>query len=156
MSFKLAVAMVAAAAALVPAKAENHTITFNNHCVHGTPTVKSQNGSVLSTGTAPFTINGPLIGAIAFLQTGVCGPNGEKCLIVETTLSNGNSSTDLSLIPPHAFQVATGFNYYNGCNGAGHDCTSANCTDAFHQSNDTGVQVGCSADNVDLSIYFCG
>ncbi|PCH44479.1 hypothetical protein WOLCODRAFT_76567 [Wolfiporia cocos MD-104 SS10] len=154
MFFKLAVAMVAAAAALVPAKAETHTVTFDNRCGRGTPTLRGQNGEVLSTG-APYTINGPLISAIAYLQTGICGENGEKCIIVETTLKNGYSSTDLSLIPPHAFQITTGFSYYNGCDGAGHDCTSANCPDAFYQPNDTNVQVGCPADNVNLAITFC-
>jgi hypothetical protein len=31
-------------------------------------------------------VNGPLIGGIAYLQTGNCGFNGENCLIVEITL----------------------------------------------------------------------
>ncbi|PCH44509.1 hypothetical protein WOLCODRAFT_76465 [Wolfiporia cocos MD-104 SS10] len=155
MFFKLTVAMVAIAAALVPARAETHTVTFTNDCGYGTPYLRAQNGDVLSTGDA-YTINGPLIGAIAYLQTGSdCGANGENCIIVETTLENGYSSTDLSLIPPHAFQVTTGFGYYNGCDKTGADCTSADCTDAFHESDQTWVQVGCPVDNCDLAITFC-
>ncbi|PCH44512.1 hypothetical protein WOLCODRAFT_39281, partial [Wolfiporia cocos MD-104 SS10] len=53
--------------------------------------------------------------------------NGENCIIMETTLENGYSSTDLSLIPLHAFQVTTRFGYYNGCDGAGADCRSLEC-----------------------------
>ncbi|KAI0308458.1 hypothetical protein OF83DRAFT_1019274, partial [Amylostereum chailletii] len=86
------------------------------------PTLKA-GGKTLSTGS-PFTQNGPLVAAIAYLQTGVCGDNAENCLLLETTLQNpttpgSGSSTDLSLIPPHAFQKTTGFRYENGCDGAG-------------------------------------
>ncbi|PCH36247.1 hypothetical protein WOLCODRAFT_156960 [Wolfiporia cocos MD-104 SS10] len=153
MFFKLAVAMVAAAAALVPARAETHTVTFINNCGYGTPMLESQNGDVLSTGAA-YTTNGPLI-AIAFLQTGVCGPDGENCAIVETTLKNGNSSTALCPNPPYGSQAIIGFSYYNGCDGLGSDCPSATCTDAVQQPNDTCVSVECTADNVDLAITFC-
>ncbi|VDB95501.1 unnamed protein product [Peniophora sp. CBMAI 1063] len=146
-------------AAVAGVYAESHTITFVNKCGRGTPTLRAQNGAVLSTGGA-YTINGPLIGAIAYLQTGGCGANGENCLLVETTLRNppspgAGSSTDLSLIPPHAFSVTTGFGYYNGCNGAGADCTGPSCTTAFHKPTDTYVQVQCETNNVDLSITFC-
>jgi hypothetical protein len=44
-----------------------------------------QGPNTLSTGGA-YTSNGPLIGAIAYLQTGSCGFNGENCITVETTL----------------------------------------------------------------------
>ena len=48
------------------------------------------------------------------LVVGACGDNGEGCTLVETTLVNpgapgSGSSTDLSLIYPHAFSVTTGF-----------------------------------------------
>ena len=91
-------------------------------------------------------------------------------MIVETTLQNptspgSGSSTDISLIAPHSFSVATGkltslvggltltrlitgFGYYNGCDGAGADCTDANCPTAFHVPTDTQVQVACQVDNV--------
>ncbi|KAJ7754188.1 hypothetical protein DFH07DRAFT_1029595 [Mycena maculata] len=147
----------------------------------------------VSTGSA-YTINGPLISAIAYLQTGAClfngegqeasdlsrsdtdlfdgvpksghprlsycSPLGEGCTTVETTLQNpttpgSGSSTDLTLIAPHAFSVTTGFGYYNGRDNTGADCTSASCTTAFHVSGDTGVQVACQTDNVDLVITFC-
>ena len=92
------------------------------------------------------------------------------CLIVETTLQNptspgSGSSTDISLIAPHSFSVATGkfpslvadltltrlitgFGYYNGCDGAGADCSGPNCNTAFHQPDDTYVQVACQSNNV--------
>ncbi|KAF7330596.1 Glycopeptide [Mycena sanguinolenta] len=141
----LAVIAVAAGKAL----AETHTITFANNCGFGTPTLISQNGAVLSTGGA-YTANAPIIGAIAYLQTGNCGFNGDNCIIVETTLKNpdptkpgSGSSTDLSLIPPHAFQITTGFR------------PVLTCPTAFFTPNDTWVQVPCQADNANLVITFC-
>ncbi|KAJ7912101.1 Glp-like protein [Mycena leptocephala] len=152
----VAVALLAIAVSSV--HAETHTVTFNNNCGHGTPTL-IQGSKVLSTGGA-YTIGGPLISAIAYLQTGSCGFNGEGCTMIETTLRNppspgAGSSTDLTLIYPHAFSVTTGFGYYNGCNGAGADCTSGSCSTAFHQSTDTTVQVACQSNDVDLVITFC-
>ncbi|KAM5544756.1 hypothetical protein V8D89_001654 [Ganoderma adspersum] len=118
-----------------------------------------QGPNVLSTG-GPYTSNGPIISAIAYLQTGQCGFNGEGCTLVETTLVNptspdSGSSTDISLIPPHAFSVTSGFGYYNGCDGTGTDCDNANCPTAFHVDNDTHVQVPCQSNDVDLVITFC-
>ncbi|KAF8726212.1 hypothetical protein AX14_007924 [Amanita brunnescens Koide BX004] len=138
--------------------AESHTVHFVNNCGRGTPTLV-QNGNILSTG-GDYVSNGPLISAIAYLQTGSCGLNGEGCTLIETTLVNpttpgSGSSTDISLIPPHAFSVTSGFGYYNGCDGAGADCTNPNCPTAFFQPGDTGVQVPCQVDNVDLAITFC-
>ncbi|KAJ6608970.1 hypothetical protein B0H10DRAFT_2166460 [Mycena sp. CBHHK59/15] len=120
------------------ARAETHTVTFNNNCGFGTPML-IQGANVLSTGG------------------GGCGFNGEGCTMVETTLRNppspgAGSSTDLTLIYPHAFSVTTGFGYYNGCNGAGADCTSSSCSTAFHSSGDTTVQVACQANDVDLVV----
>ncbi|KAF7340551.1 Glycopeptide [Mycena sanguinolenta] len=169
----LAVIAVAAGKAL----AESHTVTFANNCGFGTPTLIGQGGAVLSTGGA-YTSNGPLVGAIAYLQTGElsslfvlwflmstlpaggCGFNGEGCTLVETTLVNPTcagcgSSTDLSLIPPHAFSVTTGFGYLGSCSPAGADCNNANCNTAFHQPSDTFVQVACQADDANLVITFC-
>ncbi|KAJ7472907.1 Glp-like protein [Mycena galericulata] len=152
----VALALLAIAASTV--RAETHTITFSNNCGHGTPTL-IQNGNVLSTGGA-YTNNGPISAAIAYLQTGSCGFNGEGCTMIETTLQNptspgSGSSTDLTLIPPHEFSVTTGFGYYNGCNNAGADCTSESCSTAFHESGDTQVQVACQANDVNLVITFC-
>ncbi|KAF8574862.1 glycopeptide [Ramaria rubella] len=149
---------VAVAMCIVIVVAENHTVTFTNKCGRGTPLLKA-NGQTLSTGGS-FTINGPLVSAIAFLQTGNCGDNGEGCTLVETTLQNpttpgSGSSTDISLIPPHAFSVSSGFGYFNGCDGQGADCTNANCPQAFFQPDDTHVQVACQTPNVNLAITFC-
>ncbi|KAG9079191.1 hypothetical protein FS749_008748 [Ceratobasidium sp. UAMH 11750] len=97
--------------------AETHTIIFTNRCGHGSPTL-IQAGRVLSTGSA-YTANGPIVAAIAYLQTGSCGLNGENCTTLETTLKNPLSSTDVSLIPPHAFSTPIGFAYHGGCDGTG-------------------------------------
>ncbi|KAF8187594.1 hypothetical protein K438DRAFT_1595248 [Mycena galopus ATCC 62051] len=120
----LAVIAVAAGQAL----AETHTVTFNNNCSSGTPTLIGQGGVVLSTGDA-YTIDGPLLSAFAYLQTGECGFNGENCLVVETTLMNPSTTTegvgsvtDLTLVPPRAFSVTTGFAYVGACAPAGADC----------------------------------
>ncbi|KAJ6460273.1 hypothetical protein C8R45DRAFT_912773 [Mycena sanguinolenta] len=147
--------------------AETHTISFTNNCGHGTPTLIGQGGAVLSTGGA-YTANGPISGAIAYLQTGElfvsssggCGFNGEGCTMIETTLKNpstagSGSSTDITLIPPHSFSVTTGFGYYGVCAPAGADCNNANCNTAFHVSTDTFVQVACQQDNANLAITFC-
>ncbi|KAF7368083.1 Glycopeptide [Mycena sanguinolenta] len=147
------------AVAIGHALAESHTVTFSNRCGHGTPKLIGQHGAVLSSGGA-HTSHGPLIGAIAYLQTGNCGFNGEGCTLVETTLKNpttpgSGSSTDISLIPPHAFSVTTGFHYVGACGSAGADCKNAKCKTAFHKSTDTGVQVACQADNANLVITFC-
>ncbi|KAJ6490112.1 hypothetical protein C8R45DRAFT_1053239 [Mycena sanguinolenta] len=151
-----AIALAAITVAAGKALAETHTITFVNNCGFGTPTLISQTGVVLSTGGA-YTTNGPIIAAIAYLQTGSCGFNGEGCTLVEITLKNPNtpgsgSSTDLSLIPPHAFSVTTGFRYLGACAPAGADCTNADCGTAFHNPTDTGMQVACQADNANLVV----
>ncbi|KZT38764.1 hypothetical protein SISSUDRAFT_985847 [Sistotremastrum suecicum HHB10207 ss-3] len=142
-----------ASAFFLLARAESHTVVFANNCGFGTPTL-IQGPNALSTG-GTFTSNGPLDGAIAYLQTGGCGFNGEGCTLVELTLTNGFSSVDISLIPPHAFSVTSGFGYFDGCDGAGADCTNPNCPTAFFQPGDNNVQVGCPAANVNLAITFC-
>ncbi|PIL32320.1 hypothetical protein GSI_05566 [Ganoderma sinense ZZ0214-1] len=158
MQLSLATATVVLAALVGTVVAESHTVHFTNNCGFGTPTL-IQGGNVLSTG-GDHTSNGPLVAAIAYLQTGSCGFNGEGCTLVETTLVNptssgSGSSTDISLISPHAFSVTSGFGYYGGCDGAGADCTSGSCSTAFHVSTDTGVQVACQVNNVNLAITFC-
>ncbi|KAF8574861.1 glycopeptide, partial [Ramaria rubella] len=148
---------VAVAMCIVIVVAENHTVTFTNKCDRGTPILKA-NGQTLSTG-GNFTIDGPLVAAIAFLQTGNCGDNGEGCTLVETTLMNpitpgSGSNTDISFIPPHAFSVTSGFMYFNGCDGRGADCTNSTCPQAFHKPNDAGEELVCQTPNVDLAITF--
>ncbi|KAL5506908.1 hypothetical protein ACEPAH_6364 [Sanghuangporus vaninii] len=140
------------------ALSETHTVTFENNCGKGTPQLV-QNGNVVSSGS-PFTSNGPLVSAIAFLQTGSCGQNAEGCTLVETTLQNpttagSGSSSDISLISPHTFSVASGFRYENGCDGTGADCSDENCSTAFRNPDDTFTQVACQANDVNLVITFC-
>ncbi|KAF9004826.1 hypothetical protein BDZ89DRAFT_1145507 [Hymenopellis radicata] len=152
LTFASAVALVAG---------ESHTIHFDNRWEYlREPSSSFQSvWAVLSTG-GDYTSNGPIIGAIAYLQTGGCGFNGDSCTLVETTLVNptsagAGSSTDISLIAPHTFSVTSGFGYYNGCDGTGADCDNANCATAFHTSTDNWVQVACQTNDVDLAITFC-
>ncbi|KAJ7097446.1 hypothetical protein C8R44DRAFT_889354 [Mycena epipterygia] len=139
-------------------RAETHTVHFNNLCGFGIPTL-IQGQNILSTGvttsSVAYTSNGPLNSVIAYLQTGGCNFNGEGCTLVETTLTNGFSSTDLSLIPPHSFSVTSGFRYLDGCDGAGADCTSPSCDTAFMDPSQTDRQVGCPTEDVNLEITFC-
>ncbi|EJD03420.1 glycopeptide [Fomitiporia mediterranea MF3/22] len=138
--------------------AETHKVSFENKCGKGTPQLQ-QNGKTVSSGE-PFTSNGPFEVAIAFLQTGECGENGENCTLIETTLKNpttpgSGSGSDISLIPPHKFNVPAGFRYENGCDGRGQDCTTADCPEAAHSPQDPVEQLICEADNVNLVITFC-
>ncbi|KAI0374180.1 hypothetical protein BV20DRAFT_962172 [Pilatotrama ljubarskyi] len=140
-------------------RAEQHTIKFDNRCGKGTPQL-IQNGKVLSSGE-PYTSNGPFFAGIAYLQTGQCLANGENCSLLEMSLINptvpgGGSSTDISLIAPHAFNVETSFSYFGGCDGQGATCSSGNCKTAFFQPNDNQVQVQCEENDVNLLITFCG
>ncbi|KAF8142356.1 hypothetical protein K438DRAFT_1995047 [Mycena galopus ATCC 62051] len=89
------------------ARAETHTVAFTNLCGFGTPTLV-QGPTILSTGGGTSVINGPL-SAIAYLQTGECGLDGAGCTIVETTLSNNGSSTDISSAPTDPFSVVIEF-----------------------------------------------
>ncbi|KAI1786082.1 glycopeptide [Ganoderma leucocontextum] len=152
MQFSLSTAVVALAALVGTVVGETHTVHFSNNCRFGIPTL-IQGGVILSNGGTDYVSNGPLSSAIAYLQTGSCGFNGENCTLIETTLVNtatldSGSLTGISLLSPHKFSVPTGFNYFNGCNGAGADCTSQNCP---AQS----APVSCKADNVNLNITFC-
>ncbi|QRV78084.1 hypothetical protein RhiJN_06099 [Ceratobasidium sp. AG-Ba] len=140
--------------------AETHTVRFTNNCSRGTPKLV-QSGNVLHSGGGTYTRNGPLTAAIAYLDVG-CKINGENCATVETTLKNptspgAGSSTDVTLITPHKFSVKTGFKYYNGCDGQGKTCSSANCCpiNAFCKPDDYQAQVQCQTNNVNLEIIFC-
>ncbi|KAI1792181.1 glycopeptide [Ganoderma leucocontextum] len=154
-SLTMSLAMSLAMLVLVlSVRAETHTIHFDNQCGFGTPTLVS-NGVVLSTG-GDVTVNGP-IEAVAYLQTGACGLDGENCTTVDISLTNAipgepggsASSAAIDIVPPHAFSAVTGFGYYNGCDGAGEDCTNANCIAALPGlPPKTIVPVLCQTDNV--------
>ncbi|KAH7903687.1 glycopeptide [Hygrophoropsis aurantiaca] len=150
-------ALLIISAVLHGVHAESHTITFTNDCGFGTPTLV-ENGNILSTGGA-YTSDGPIVSAVAYLQTGACGLNGENCTVVETTLANpttsgSGSATDISFVTPHEFSSVVGFAYYNGCDGEGSGCDGPTCSGAFTNSTN-GTVVTCEADNVDLAITFC-
>ncbi|KAH9939156.1 glycopeptide [Amylocystis lapponica] len=153
--FKISPAVIVAIVSFLQVNAETHTVTLTNKCGYGTPLLIGQNGETLSTGGA-YTQNGEMNGLIAYLQTGNCGANGDDCTLIEATLNQGYSSADISLISPHKFSVASGFSYYDGCDGAGANCANDGCPDAFYNPNDNQVQVGCPDDNVSLAITFCG
>ncbi|KAI0745713.1 hypothetical protein C8Q76DRAFT_639600 [Earliella scabrosa] len=157
LQFFTIVASLAAFAASV--RAEKHIIRFENKCGKGTPQL-IQGGKVLSTGE-DYVSNGPFSAGIAYLQTGECLFNGEHCSLLEMTLVNptqpgAGSSTDISLITPHAFNVPTSFSYFGGCDGLGTTCDHATCNTAFFVPDDNQVQVQCQDNNVNLLITFCG
>ncbi|KAJ7627240.1 glycopeptide [Roridomyces roridus] len=148
-----------AVALITTVRGETHTVMFENHCGAGIPMLIAQDGTVLSTGAA-YNSTGPIIDAIAFLQTGSCGAKGEGCSTVDITLQNptspgGGSSADITVVPPHAFSVVTGFGYFNGCDGAGMDCTIPGCPNAFLTPGGPPIVVACQTDNVNLVVTFC-
>jgi len=154
-------ALAAVLFATASVRAETHIIRFDNQCGYGTPQL-IQGGNVLSTGE-DYTSNGPFESAIAYLQTGACGFNGEDCTLLEMTIGNpvvagGGSSTDISLITPHAYSVQSSFAYFGGtggCDYTGANCASATCPQAFFYSDETQVQVACQEDDINLLIAFC-
>ncbi|KAF8960638.1 glycopeptide [Flammula alnicola] len=129
------------ASAIIGSRAETHTVHFDNRCGFGTPTL-IQGSNVVSTG-GDFTSNGPITSAIAYLQTGGCGFNGEGCTTIEANLTNPTSpvgsGSNTCIV---SCSVSSGFSYFNGCDGAGADCPDLNC-------------VACEANNVNLAITFC-
>ncbi|KII89699.1 hypothetical protein PLICRDRAFT_561358 [Plicaturopsis crispa FD-325 SS-3] len=137
--------------------AETHTITLVNNCGTGNPVLKT-NGNTLKSGNGDYTSNAAIVAAISYLDTG-CGANGEGCLLVETTMQNpstagSGSSTDLSLIPPHAFNRKATFAYKNGCSDS-LSCDSGSCDTAFHVDTDTYVQRACQVNDAGLTITYC-
>ncbi|KAI0793215.1 hypothetical protein C8Q75DRAFT_791641 [Abortiporus biennis] len=151
---QLSAALLAFFYSPVLVNAESHTVRFNNKCGHGTPML-IRGPDVLSKGP-DYTSNGPLSSAIACN----CGFNGENCAIVEFTLNNPTcagcgSSTDISLISPHGFNVETGFSYFGGCDGSGATCNSGSCSSAFFKPDDNQVQVACQDNNVRQHSVLC-
>jgi len=143
MFFKLAAGIMATAVVALKVNAETHTVTLSNNCDFGTPTLLSQSGQVLSTGSA-YTTNGPAYGLIAFLQNGACGQNRANCTTVDVTLANGDSTAEVYYVVRETFDPCVSFNFYDGCDGVGEDCPNA-------PSPRT-----CSADNVNINITWCG
>ncbi|EIW52330.1 glycopeptide [Trametes versicolor FP-101664 SS1] len=151
-SFIVSVAVAVCASTLV--SAEGH-LRIIYRCGSGTPTLV-QGGRVLSTG-GDFVSNGPLNSAVAYLQTGQCGFDGQNCAAVEMTLANPSDSfADISLIPPHAFNVGSvSFRFFGTCSGFGATCASAGCGAAMHSADDTGAIVFCGESDVNLLVEFC-
>ncbi|CCM02597.1 uncharacterized protein FIBRA_04700 [Fibroporia radiculosa] len=133
---------------LTAVDADMHTVSFTNNCGYGTPNLVAESGTLLSDG-APLTMNGPLIGAVAFLQTGNCGNDGEDCTTVNITLENGENSFTVN--PPYGSSISVKF--YNGCDGLGVDCGVSGCSGP--QPLGVSSFANCTAPNVDLEITFC-
>ncbi|KIK60985.1 hypothetical protein GYMLUDRAFT_43519 [Collybiopsis luxurians FD-317 M1] len=145
-------------AAPLKARSESHTINLVNNCGKGTPKLV-QDGQVLSTGGS-FTSSGSFVAGIAYLDDGSCLLNGEYCTTVEMTLVNptspgAGSSTDVTLISPHAWNVGASFSYFSGCDGQGQACMTADCANAFRIDTDYFAQTQCEEDNVGLTVTFC-
>ncbi|KAF9245393.1 hypothetical protein BU15DRAFT_71144 [Melanogaster broomeanus] len=144
--------------ATITVNAESHVIKFVNQCGFGSPAL-IQDGTNILVGDE-YTTSGPYSG-IAYLQTGYCLANGENCTLLEMTMINPTcagcgSTTDISLIPPHAYSVETSFAYYGGCDGEGKMCSDPDCSeDAFFTSTDYVAQVACQVENVNLLVAFC-
>ncbi|KAF9476658.1 hypothetical protein BDN70DRAFT_882125 [Pholiota conissans] len=136
--------VVLAITAVIGARA-SHTISFINNCGFGTPTLL-QGNTVLSTGGA-FTSNG-WPSAIAFLQTGSCGINGEDCTFVDITPTNSGSGVSVNISvppPPLSARGSVKFAFTNGCSGT-ETCTGTKCAT---------TPVECDAPNANLAITFC-
>ncbi|KAI0286377.1 hypothetical protein BC826DRAFT_92953 [Russula brevipes] len=117
-------------------RTESHTIRFDNRCDLGKPQLVI-GGVILSNGE-DWTSNGPAQSGIAYLQTGQCQLNGERCALVEFNLNN---------------PACEGF--FNGCDGRGATCTSSGCSTAYHNSDDNEVLASCQVNDVGLLITFC-
>ncbi|TFY76992.1 hypothetical protein EWM64_g7020 [Hericium alpestre] len=135
--------------------AESHTIRFDNQCGFGNATLVLD-GTIQKLINNSYTKNDNISG-IAYLQDGRCNFNGENCTLMEMTLENAHcpgcgSSTDISLISPHALNVPTAFSYYNGCDGQGAACNTPDCSTAFFKSDDNQVQVACEVDDVSTAL----
>ncbi|KAE9394827.1 hypothetical protein BT96DRAFT_923254 [Gymnopus androsaceus JB14] len=141
MQFTASFSILASLVAFVAA--ESHTISFTNNCGGGTPTLV-QDGAILSTGGA-YTADGPIIGAIAYLQTGGCGLNGDFCTTVETTLQNPTSPGAGSSHRHHSHSRPRVF-----C-----QCWLCLLQRLRRHWSRTAQVVTCEADNVDLAITFC-
>ena len=55
---------------------------------------------------------------------------------------------EANIVYSHKYTRAVHFEYYNGCNGQGNTCASANCHDAFHTPTDYWAQVQCQVNGV--------
>jgi hypothetical protein len=94
------VLMVIAMAFLASVSASSHVIDVINNC-HTPTTVQLPGIGVFGAGKR--TINGDVRGGIAQACSDI---NGVGCNSVEFTLVDGVSSADITLIPPHRFDVS--------------------------------------------------
>ncbi|KAJ7590419.1 hypothetical protein C8J56DRAFT_937450 [Mycena floridula] len=133
-----------------------HSVVMQNLCGTGVPTLDQLPSIVLNTGTSTYT--NETINAVAFLNTGVCGPNGGHCTAVDIelgTLPDGSSTALIDLVPTHEFTVPVSFVYFNGCDGASQTCRNAGCPNAGNSGFLTQGIVQCTAPEASLTIIFC-
>ncbi|KAH7912705.1 hypothetical protein BJ138DRAFT_743701 [Hygrophoropsis aurantiaca] len=123
-----------------------HTVNMTNNCGFGIPTLDQIPSITLATGSQSYT-NGT-VQAGAFLNTGYCGPNGGNCTTVDIAMNDTYSTVVVDLIPTHVFSVPVGFTYFNGCDGAGVSCLTADCVNAIRDPPETSGIVTCTASGV--------
>ncbi|KAJ7590425.1 hypothetical protein C8J56DRAFT_592308 [Mycena floridula] len=153
--FRISLVVSVFLACLLPVNAE-HSVVMQNSCGTGVPTLDKVPSLVLNTRTSMYT--NETIKAVAFLNTGVCGPNGEHCTVVDIELgtrSDGSSTALISLVPPNRFTVPVSFVYFNGCDGASQTCRTAGCPNAGNVDFARQGIVQCAAPEASLSIIFC-
>ncbi|KAH7883342.1 hypothetical protein F5I97DRAFT_228907 [Phlebopus sp. FC_14] len=136
-----------------------HTVNMTNNCGFGvvrrntSPTLDQIPSITLATGSQSYT--NATVQAGAFLNTGYCGPNGGNCTTVDISMNDTMSVVVVDLIPTHVFSVPVGFTYFNGCDGAGVSCLSADCINAIRDpSEDSGI-VTCSVAGAGVLVTFC-
>ncbi|GJE94381.1 hypothetical protein PsYK624_105500 [Phanerochaete sordida] len=126
---KALLALGFACAALSGARAESHHIHFVDKCGGGT----SSSGATLESSGHDYTSSGPLLRAIAYLQTGSCGATGSGCNVVEMNLQNPSSSIDVVSGGIDASTISVA---WQGCSGA--YCNAEVC---ICPSNNAGVEI---------------
>ncbi|KAJ7590421.1 hypothetical protein C8J56DRAFT_1163927 [Mycena floridula] len=155
MIFRVSLVVSVVLACLLPVDAE-HSVVMQNFCGTGVPTLDQVPSLVLNTGMSMYT--NETIKAVAFLNTGVCGPNGGHCTVVDIelgTFPDGSSTALISLVPTNQFTVPVSFVYFNGCDGASETCRDAGCPNAANADALTQGIVRCTAPEASLSIIFC-
>ncbi|KAE9390583.1 hypothetical protein BT96DRAFT_1024492 [Gymnopus androsaceus JB14] len=131
-------------------------ITLRNSLLDLQPILDELPSIVLATGDGAVYTN-DTVNAVAFLNTGGCGPNGGLCTAVDLELGlvNGSSTAIIDLVPTHEFTVPVSFVFYNGCDGSGTSCSSADCTTAEGSTTPGQGLIQCADDGASVKVTFC-
>ncbi|KAH9835725.1 uncharacterized protein C8Q71DRAFT_93211 [Rhodofomes roseus] len=124
-----------------------HSVTVQNYCGGGLPTLDRIPSNTIATGTGTVFTNDTILDIQAFLNRGYCGPNGGNCTVVSFSLGqpDGSSTAVINLVPNNYFSDAVSFSYYNACTGAGASCLDSDCTNAEHITDNSLGAVNCAA-----------